>query len=290
MQFKPKFIEKYSKLTNFEEYQKYALTFPRKSIRINTLKTSIEEIKNRFKKYNLEQVQWCKEGFYIDYKQYKGNISFTPEHKKGLIFIQESASMIPALALNPQQNDIVLDYCAAPGAKTTHLACIMQNKGLIIANDINLFRLKILIENLNRCSVLNTIVTQQNDFKINFDKILLDAPCSGTGKIRGKTQVSINTLKTWNEKLIKKLSNTQKNLITNAFSLLKPNGTLVYSTCSLEPEEDEQVVDFLLSNNPDAKLQEINLPLKTDSKYYLKLWPQYNNTEGFFITKIKKVI
>jgi len=290
MQFKPKFIEKYSKLTNFEEYKKYATQFPRKSIRVNTLKTSIEEIKNRFKKYNLEQIPWYKEGFFIDYKQYKGNISFTPEHKKGFIFIQESASMIPPIVLNPNEKDIVLDYCAAPGSKTTQLAAIMQNKGIIIANDINTFRLKILIENLKRCSVLNIIVTQQNDFKIKFDKILLDAPCSGTGKIRGKTQVSINTLKTWNEKLIRKLSNTQKTLITNAFSLLKPNGTLVYSTCSLESEEDEQVIDFLLSNNPDAKLQEIDLPLKADSKYYLKLWPQYNNTEGFFITKIKKVI
>ncbi|MFH0936303.1 MAG: NOL1/NOP2/sun family putative RNA methylase, partial [Candidatus Woesearchaeota archaeon] len=256
----------------------------------NTLKTSIEEIKNRFNKYSLEQVPWCKEGFYLDYKQYKGNISFTPEHKKGFIFIQESASMIPPIVLNPSENDIVLDYCAAPGSKTTQLAALMKNNGIIIANDINSFRLKILIENLKRCSVLNTIVTQENDFKIKFDKILLDTPCSGTGKIRGKTQVSINTLKTWNEKFIKKLSNTQKTLITNAFSLLKPNGTLVYSTCSLEPEEDEQVVDFLLSNNPNAKLEKIDLPLKSDSNYYLKLWPQYNNTEGFFITKIKKVI
>ncbi len=290
MIFKPKFIEKYSKLTNFEEYKKYALTFSRKSIRVNTLKTSIEELKNRLSKYNLEQVSWCKEGFYIDYKQYKGNLSYSLEHKKGLIFIQESASMIPSIVLNPNEKDIVLDYCAAPGSKTTHLASLMQNKGLIIANDINIFRLKILIENLKRCSVLNTIVTQENDFKIKFDKILLDAPCSGTGKIRGKTQVSINTLKTWNENFIKKLSNTQKTLITNAFSLLKPNGTLVYSTCSLEPEEDEQVVDFLLSNNPNAKLEKIDLPLKSDSNYYLKLWPQYNNTEGFFITKIKKVI
>ena len=134
---------------------------------------------------------------------------------------------------------------------------------------------------------------------IEFDRILVDAPCSGTGTIRK----SLKTLRMWNPNMIRRLAGTQKQLICQAFSCLKKGGTMVYSTCSLEPEEDEAVIDYFLSKYDNAKLEEIKLDglkrgesvMEFDGKTYnseikkcLRIWPQDNDTEGFFVTKIKK--
>ncbi len=225
------------------------------------------------------------------------------EHSLGYIYIQEAASMIPPLVLNPEENDIILDISAAPGSKTTQIAALMNNKGLIIANDYRYDRIKALSINLQRCGVLNTIITLMegkrfSKARIKFDKILLDAPCSGTGAIRK----SLKTLKMWNPNMFKKLAGIQKQLISVSFDLLKENGTLVYSTCSIAPEENEAVVDFLLRKYDNAKLESINLLIKKSDaileheknqyseeiKSCLRIWPQDNNTEGFFVAKIKK--
>ena len=285
MEFKPKLIEKYSKLTDFNEYKKYAEKFVRKSFRVNTLKAKINEVKNRLADFNLSQVPWCKEGFYVNSE--KIDLGRTEEHSLGEIFIQTSVSMLPAQLLE-LKSDLLLDVSASPGGKTTHCAQIMKNRGLIVANDVSPERLKPLIINLQRCSVANTIVTQTDgrNLKGSYDKILLDAPCSGSGMIRGKTTLSLKTLNEWNPLAIERYSRLQKQLILHAYSLLKSNGVLVYSTCSLEPEENEQVIDYLLKNT-DAKLEKINL-LKSSTPY-LRIWPQDYDTEGFFIAKIKKI-
>jgi len=297
MEFKEKFIERYENLTDFEEFKKSISNQLKKSIRVNTLKTSVKELKSRIT--GLEQIPWCEEGFYIEKKETAvGNLR---EHFLGYFYVQEAASMIPALILKPEQGDLVLDMSAAPGSKTTQMAAMMKNKGVIIANDIKWNRIKALSMNIQRCGVSNTIITIYKGERfpeIKFDKILLDAPCSGTGTL----QKSPDTLKIYNPEMIKKLSYQQKRMIVKAYSLLKPNGVLVYSTCSLEPEENENVIDYLLEKT-DAKLEKAFLPkLKSSAavlefegktfnneiKKCLRIWPQDNNSEGFFVAKIKK--
>ena len=292
IKFKDKFIERYSKLTDFKEYKKAVYELPKKSIRANTLKISVNELKNRLeeKMIQLEQVPWCKEGFYINTKGIKlGNLE---EHRLGYIFIQKSVSMIPALALEPNQVDVLLDMCAAPGAKTTQLAAMMNNEGMIMANEGDSKRIIILSKNLYRCGIMNVIINNQSGDRIKtnflFDKILLDTPCSGSGLIKGNTKRTHHTLKVWNENMVRRLAKLQKKLILNAFSLLKDNGTLVYSTCSLEPEEDENIVNFLLERESNAKLEKINIDIRSEYKEFIKIWPQYYNTEGVFVAKIKK--
>ncbi|MBI2499380.1 RsmB/NOP family class I SAM-dependent RNA methyltransferase [Candidatus Woesearchaeota archaeon] len=299
LELKKEFIEKYSKLTNFTEYENIINKFLRKAIRINALKTTIAKTKRELsKKYRLVQIPWCKEGFWIETERRDlGNIL---EHQLGHIYIQEAASMLPPIILNPRKNEIILDAAASPGSKTTQIASMMKNTGLIIANDLIFQRMLPLSHNLQRCGVSNTITTIMDarfiDYK--FDKILLDAPCSGTGTIRGLTQNSFYTIQTYSQNKVNNLSKLQKKLILKCYSNLKPKGTLVYSTCSLDPEEDEEVIQFLL-NNSDAKLEKIDLKVKSELnlnynnysselKKCIKLWPQFYDTEGFFIAKIKK--
>lgn len=303
--FKEKFVERYSKLTDWEEFKKSSLSFLRRSIRVNTLKIPIKELKERLENiWNLEQVPWCKEGFWIEHiKKERRDIGNLIEHSLGYFYLQEAASMIPPIVLEPKPDEIVLDIAASPGSKTTQIAQYMQNKGILLANDYTYERMKPLSINLQRCGVTNAIITLMEGqwFKnsgIEFDRVLVDAPCSGTGTIRK----SLKTIGIWNPDMVRRLSITQKQLIETGFNLLKENGTLVYSTCSLEPEENEEVVDFLLKKYEDAKLGEIKLNIKKsnpilefENKKYseelkkcLRIWPQDNDTEGFFVAKIRK--
>jgi len=137
LEFKEKFIERYEKLTDFEEFKKYSLSFLRRSIRVNTIKISINDLKKRLEKnWALEQIPWCDEGFYIEHiKKERRDIGNLIEHSLGYFYTQEAASMIPPLVLEPKENDIVLDIAASPGSKSTQIASIMKNKGLLIAND-----------------------------------------------------------------------------------------------------------------------------------------------------------
>ncbi|MFT4297653.1 MAG: NOL1/NOP2/sun family putative RNA methylase [Candidatus Woesearchaeota archaeon] len=303
--FKDKFIERYSALTDFEEFKKYSLSFPRKAIRVNTLKIKVDELKKRLEKdWQLDQVPWCKQGFWIkNIKSGRRDIGNLVEHSLGYIYVQEASSMIPPVVLNPKPGEIVLDMCAAPGSKTTQIIAMMENKGLVFANDIEGIRLAPLGINLQRIGATNTILTLmhgQGYIKsgILFDKILVDAPCSGTGTI----SKSPGTLKMWNPAMIKRIAATQKKLIETAYKVLKLGGIMVYSTCSNEPEENEGVVSWLLENYVDAELLSISLNIISsepitefqDKKYHkdiskcLRIWPQDNNTEGFFIAKILK--
>ena len=303
--FKPRFIERYSKLTDWGAFSQCSLTFLKRSIRVNTLKITINELKKRLEKnWTLQQIPWCREGFWIEHtKKERRDIGNLIEHSLGYFYIQEAASMIPPIVLEPKPSDIVLDMAASPGSKTTQLAQYMQNKGILIANDYTYERMKPLSINLQRCGVTNAIITLMEGqwFRksgIEFDKVLVDAPCSGTGTIRK----SLKTISIWNPDMVRRLSITQKQLLETGFNLLKNDGTLVYSTCSLEPEENEGVVDFLINKYENAKLEEINLKLKRspailefENKKYskeinkcLRIWPQDNDTEGFFVAKIRK--
>jgi len=238
-----------------------------------------------------------------------GELGRALEHMLGYYYIQEISSMLPVLALQPEQDEIILDLAAAPGSKTTQIASAMKNTGTIIANDISLGRIKILSSNLERCGVTNTIITRkdgaelcsklkENNFMIN--KILLDAPCSGEGTILSNPK----TAQMWNIQTVKNLSGIQKRLISNALEFLKPGGVLVYSTCTHAPEENEEVVDFALKKfGNKISIEKISLPLKCregitdwENKKYseelknaCRIYPQDNNTEGFFIAKMRKL-
>lgn len=304
IEFKEKFIERYKSLTDFEIFKKYSLSFLRRSIRVNTLKISVNDLKERLKDtWNLNQIPWIEEGFWIENKiSERRDIGNLIEHFLGYFYCQEAASMLPAFVLEPNENDIVLDMAASPGSKSTHIAALMKNKGLLLANDYTPLRMKPLTQNLQRCSVTNALTTLmlgQRIKNMQFDKILLDAPCSGTGTIRK----SLKTLRIWNDLTIKRLAGTQRHLISAAFELLKYNGILVYSTCSLEPEENEEIIDYLLFKHKNAELIDINIKnikksapvLEFGKKKYdnqiakcLRIWPQDNDTEGFFIAKILK--
>ncbi|MDP3919102.1 MAG: NOL1/NOP2/sun family putative RNA methylase, partial [Nanoarchaeota archaeon] len=261
---------------------------------VNTLKTNIKEIKSRFN--TLEQIPWCKEGFFIKEK----SVGNTLEHFLGYIYLQGAASMIPPVVLKPKPHDLVLDMCASPGSKTSQMAAMMKNQGIIVANDNNIARLKPLTMNLQRCGVMNTVLTKMEGhwFKTKFDKILVDAPCSGIGTIRK----SYKTIQMWNPHTIRKMSGVQRQLAKTAFEALNEGGSMVYSTCTLEPHENEAVVDYLLRTFDNAKIENISLDIKkgnaidefegetysSEVKKCLRVWPQDNNTEGFFIAKINK--
>lgn len=267
------------------------------TIRTNTLKISVEELEKRFKEknYHLEKIPWCKEGFWIKTEE---NLSKSLDHVLGYFFIQNSSSMIPPLFLDPKPNETILDLCASPGSKTTQMAALMQNKGLIIANDINYDRLKALRGNLQRCGVINSVVTKmfgENFWKNNlkFGKLLLDVPCTATGSLNPRI------LQQTSHSSIRFLSKLQKRLLISASKCLE-EGTIVYSTCSLEPEENEENVDFAV-NELGLKTEkiEIDLPsipsvLEWDGKRYdesvangVRIIPS-NNTEGFFVCKLTK--
>lgn len=306
VQFKEAFVEKFKKLmgNELEEFLKYTSLPLRESIFLNSLKTNVRKLKKRLEKkgWKLEQIPFCENGFWVS--NYEGKLGNTIEHFLGYYYVQEASSMLPPVVLEPNENDIVLDMCASPGSKTTQIANIMNNKGIIVANDVRMDRIKILRTNLQRRGVLNAIVTLNNGisfkkFPQKYDKILLDAPCSGEGAIRKDWGI----LKMWNQKGCISLSRTQKKLIESAFLSLRNGGIMVYSTCTLSPEENEEVVNFLLEKYEDAELLEIKIPkfkvrrgiTKWEGKEYskelkkcIRVYPQDNDTEGFFVAKVRK--
>jgi len=307
VEIKPKFEKRYRALLGdrYEDFIKYSFSYINKSVRVNTLKITVKDLKKRLQdKWNLTQIPWCKEGFWIEDKERnRYDIGNLIEHQLGYVYIQEAASMIPPVVLSPKPGDIVLDMCAAPGSKTTQMGSYMKNKGVLVANDLSGNRLKALGINLQKCGISNSIMTRMPGhlFKkksVQFDKVLVDAPCSGTGTIR----TSLKTLKIWNPNSIKVMQGIQKHCLDSGFSILKKGGTLVYSTCSQEPDENEAVVSWLLEKYENAKLEKINLNIKRsdaltefEGKQYnsevvktLRIYPQDNNTEGFYVAKIKK--
>lgn len=309
---KPLFMERIQELLgkDFENYMKILEKEPVKSIRCNKLKISAEDLKARLEKkgWNIKQpFNNHPEIMIIENKLQPGELGRTIEHLLGYYYIQELASMLPVIALEPKPDEFILDLCAAPGSKTTQIASEMKNTGVIIANDVSLGRIKILATNLERCGVTNTVITRKEGFSLckrlanlKFDKILIDAPCSGEGTLRSDPK----TFQMWSINNIKRLSKIQKNLVASAIEILKPNGELIYSTCTHAPEENEEVVDFILKNFKDRiKMEEIKLPVKCragitkwENKNYDKsvtktcrIYPQDNDTEGFFIAKFKKL-
>ncbi len=290
----------------WETVHKYTID----SIRCNTLKITPEELKiklrNRGWKIN-QPYQDYPEIMIIENDLKPGELGKAEEHILGYFYVQEISSMLPIMALNPTENDSFLDLCASPGSKTTQAACYMKNQGILVANDNKLGRLIILCSNLEKCGVSNTIVTRRDGVQLckrlaengyRFDKILTDVPCSGEGTLRS----SPGTFLSWNIKTVENLGSTQKILACSALEILKEGGEMIYSTCTHAPEENEEIVQFLLDHY-DIEIEEIKLPLKTrkgltswkgkefskEMEKAVRIYPQDNNTEGFFLCKIKKI-
>lgn len=265
------------------------------TLRVNTLKTTINQVKDKLTEANIEfeEVLWYKDALIIK-NVTENDISKLDMYENGEIYLQSLSSMLPPLLLNPQKGDNILDMAAAPGSKTTQIAAMTNNQSMITACEMNKIRSERLKYNLDKqgvtCSyVMLTDARRLDDF-FSFDKILLDAPCSGSGTIYEKDE---NLEKNFTMKLIQKSTETQTALLKKAIKLLKPGKEMIYSTCSILEGENEEVIKKALKGT-NAKIVPINmesiknipiLPVKIDGT--ICVCPN-ELFEGFFIAKIKK--
>lgn len=277
-------------------------------IRTNTLRTHRRDLAHSLinRGVTLEPVgKWSKVGLQIFESQVP--LGATPEYLAGHYILQAASSFLPVMALAPQEHERVLDMAAAPGGKTTHLAALMRNTGVIFSNDSNKDRAKGLIGNIHRLGVKNTIVCNYSALEFpkvmgGFDRVLLDAPCSGTGVIA--KDASVKTNKTEADFL--RLPHLQKQLLLAAVDSVdhasKTGGYIVYSTCSVTVEENEQVVQYVLNKRPNVKLVPTGLVFgkegftKFQSKRFhpsmketRRYYPHAYNVDGFFVAKFKKI-
>jgi ribosomal RNA methyltransferase Nop2 len=277
-------------------------------IRTNTLRTHRRDLAHALinRGVTLEPVgKWSKVGLQIFESQVP--LGATPEYLAGHYILQAASSFLPVMALAPQEHERVLDMAAAPGGKTTHLAALMRNTGTIFSNDSNKERSKGLIGNIHRLGVKNTIVCNYSALEFpkvmgGFDRVLLDAPCSGTGVIAKDPSVKMNKT----EADFLRLPHLQKQLLLAAVDSVdhasKTGGYIVYSTCSVTVEENEQVVQYVLNKRPNVKLVPTGLVfgkegfVKYQSKRFdpkmketRRYYPHAYNVDGFFVAKFKKV-
>lgn len=279
------------------------------TFRVNTLKASAVEVEAELQRagFKLAAVPWLPNA-YILLEPDLFQLSQQQVYLDGKIYVQGLSSMLPAVVLAPQTGERVLDMCAAPGSKTTQMAALMENGGEIIANDTSLVRLYKLQANLERQGVTNVSTRRgrgQQLWQLHsnyFDKVLVDAPCSMEGRfLRSKPK----TISSWSEKKVKELSTRQKYLLWSAVGTVRVGGEVVYSTCTLSPEENEVVVDWLLKKMKDAvelvAFDDMQVPwapaLSQWSKWQFpesiatltrRILPS-ENLEGFFVAKFKKL-
>nr|WP_321383982.1 16S rRNA (cytosine(1407)-C(5))-methyltransferase RsmF [uncultured Vibrio sp.] len=285
---------------NMEDFVSSCQKPLRKSIRVNTLKISVEAFIQRAdeKGWKLSPVPWCESGFWIDADESVVPLGNTAEHMSGLFYIQEASSMMPvsALFMNDEVYHAVLDTAAAPGSKTTQIAALMNNEGVLVANEYAASRVKVLHANIERCGVRNAALSNFDGrvfggwLPEQFDAVLLDAPCSGEGTLRKDE----DAMKNWSQESVLDIADTQKDLIESAFHALKPGGVLVYSTCTLSTEENQQVCHHLKNTFGDAVEFESLENLFEDAKAalteegFLHIFPQVYDCEGFFVARIRK--
>ena len=286
------FVDRYRKLG--WEYKPAEM---KQTIRINRMNTEKTNIIERLVSLGikLEPIPFLKDGYSV--RKSKFSVGATSEYLLGLYSIQETAAQIPATLFTEPKTRTVLDACAAPGGKTVQLADLMQNTGVIIALDIDKQRLMALSNHLERCHVKNTIVyhidaRQTSNLNVKFDRILLDVPCSG----------NFATDRGWfSRRTIKDVENNaevQKGILTEATKVLSDDGEIVYSTCSLEPEEDELNIDWAIKHL-SLQVEPINCcygekgltnvfgkHLTRSVEYCKRIWPE--KTQGFFVCKLKR--
>ncbi|QZY57121.1 16S rRNA (cytosine(967)-C(5))-methyltransferase RsmB [Crassaminicella profunda] len=265
---------------------------PKLSVRTNTLKVTKEELIESFIKEDVKVFPdtFVKEAIHISHL---GNIENMEIYQKGFFQIQDESSMLVAHVLAPKPGEFVIDVCAAPGGKTTHIAQLMKNNGKILARDIYNHKLKLINDNAKRLGI-GMIKTEVFDAKEldesllgKADKVLVDAPCSGLGIIRRKPELKYNK----KPQDIEEISKLQLEILKNASKYVKKDGVLVYSTCTIEKEENMDIIKKFIKEHNDFEMVDVNdtLPsnLKSEEKF-LQLYPNTYKTDGFFICKLRR--
>lgn len=275
---------------------------PHSGLRVNTLKVSIEELK-RLLPFDLKPVPWCEEGYYYQQEERPAK---NPYFQAGLYYLQEPSAMAPGTCLGVQPGYKVLDLCAAPGGKSTHIAAYLEGEGLLVSNDNSEERTKPLILNLELWGVRNCIVTNEEPqrmarfFPDYFDRILVDAPCSGEGMFRK----DVKAVKSWVDYSGTTCTALQADILESALLMLKPGGRLLYSTCTFNPEENEKTIAGFLTRHPDVSL--VTLPefegwargevlwasdytgVNKELSKTRRLWPHKIKGEGHFLALLEK--
>ncbi len=266
-------------------------------LRVNTNKISPQFFLD-LTDLSLEAIDWLESGFFLN----TSGAGKHPFHAAGLYYLQEPSAMSVAKVVAPQEGDWVLDLAAAPGGKSTHLSSLMKDTGLLVSNDVNRQRCKALLENLERWGAKNSLVMNAEVSQLAeqwgaiFDRVLLDAPCSGEGMFRK----SEDAREMWNLQTIQDCALRQTDLINAAAKLVKEGGYLVYSTCTFAPEENEHVIAKFLKDNPNYVIENIQLtavdrarvnwvePKNLDIAKAIRLWPHKFKGEGHFVALLKK--
>lgn len=248
------------------------------ALRFNTLKVQSPEERMRILKTlkisSDKKVSWANEAYYFDENVRPGK---HPYHEMGLYYIQEPSAMSAAALLAPKPGMRVLDLCAAPGGKSTQLATYLGDSGLLVSNEINTQRSRILSQNIERMGIKNAIVTNEDSFVLAshfpgfFNAIQVDAPCSGEGMFRKLPEA----IEQWSMENVAICAARQKEILDNAAVMLKPGGTIVYSTCTFSKEENEDVIEYFLEKHPDFTLEEME-----------RFWPHKVDGEGHFVAKL----
>ena len=286
-----------------EEYDDYIACYdaPRHyGLRVNTGKISVEEFK-KICPFELEPIPWIDNGFYYDGE--KITPSKHPYYFAGLYYLQEPSAMTPANRLPISPGDRVLDVCAAPGGKATELGAKLKGTGVLVANDLSASRAKGLLKNVEVFGIGNVLVLSEEPGKLcgyfpeYFDKILIDAPCSGEGMFRKDKKM----VAAWKEHGPEFFSNIQKSIITQAARMLAPGGMILYSTCTFDERENEQVIEYLLSEFPEFEIMQIHpydgfsegmpkfsLSGNEHLKDTVRIFPHKMRGEGHFLALLKK--
>lgn len=275
-------------------------------LRVNNLKITANKFIHR-SPLKLSPIPWCSSGFIVGANE-KGTGRDThgkhPFHRAGLYYLQEPSAMAAAEILAPQPGEKVLDLAAAPGGKATHLAALMNNTGLLVANEIHPKRVWDLVENLERCGVTNAIVTNEtpqrmaDHFGEYFDRVMLDVPCSGEGMFR-KNEA---TRREWKPGLVRSCAIRQSVILEQAARMVKPGGRITYTTCTYSPEENEGVIDEFLSQHAEFEIEIvpkfpgynpgrpewIGLTPENRVTHGIRIWPHRAQGEGHFIALLKK--
>lgn len=292
------FLERLQELLG-EDYENYLSSFDRiygQTLRVNRLKTTPADL---FRRFAFEPVSWCENGFYYEGEE---RLSLDPYYYAGVYYLQEPSAMAPAHFLPVSPGERVLDLCAAPGGKTTALAAKLQGEGVLVANDISASRCKALLKNMELAGVKNSIITCESPEKLAlrfhgyFDKILVDAPCSGEGMFRKEPAMA----KDWTPEVVEEYAAIQKEILSSAAKMLRPGGMLLYSTCTYSPEEDEQAVEYLLeeyhfqlqelpwTEGMSEGMPEFSKTGNPDLKNCRRFWSHRVKGEGQFAALMKK--
>lgn len=279
----PELFMKRMRDTLGDEYTDFEASFSHEryqALRLNTLKTDIDgykctELKDKMP-FGLTPVSWAKNGYYYGTDEQPGK---HPYHEAGVYYIQEPSAMAPVPMLEVRPGDKVLDLCAAPGGKSTQIASYLMGEGILVCNEINSQRAKILSENIERMCVRNACVTNETPERLSqffpeyFDKILVDAPCSGEGMFRKNEDACTE----WSPENVQMCAERQDEILCEAAKMLRAGGRLVYSTCTFSEAEDEGSVERFTATHPEFKL------IKTE-----RLWPHKVKGEGHFAAVLLK--